>query len=333
MSVFFAYIAVSLDLRAFASGLTSDSWLVASKNFSDNNPPMKKASPDGLHNSSDLGNAIAKYNHRQYEAAVTLLQLALLKDPTNAQAHYYYANCLALDGQYSAANYEYRACLQYSKNQILTNYCTKAVRNLPTGKSIVCREKRKAEVELETPESPVNTARDAISKKSFEDVSERMRSQFKAIHASKIDEKRKELRWAIADINQRLQLDIADVPQFFRQENRIVESSNYGTIISELRERAQVKIKILESEYQEKITALDEIYAKQLAELNGLHENLKDQMTSPIGASKLTQTGTSVHIRNYVNFGGVSDSPPMVESIKQASPGLLAKPGRLKQSR
>lgn len=286
--------------------------------------------------------AVAFYKAGSFEKAVPLFQALLLVEPNNAQAHYYYANCLAREGQNSAARFEYQSSLRYSKSAELTNYSNQALKNLAALPSSKFSEKAavdSADKLIESPSQKVaGSAGNQAKAAHFDQQLERLRAEVNAEYRHKLDEKKSELNRKISKIRQEADEEINSTPRFFPAHMR-TQNINYETTVVAIQAKADTKIKILTSDYQDEFRLIDETYGKRLEALASSHQNLKGQMGATVGSSQVTPNGTSFYVRNYVNFGGVQEgikagsnatSNTSATSNSSASPGLRAVPGKLK---
>lgn len=90
------------------------------------------------------------------------------------------------------------------------------------------------------------------------------------------------------------------------------------------------KFDVLIDHLKKDCIALDALYQNRLSSITTSGESLKSQMRSTVGSNKVSEGGTTMHVRNYVNFGGVDQSPSSLIVPASAPPAsLLAVPGRL----
>lgn len=90
------------------------------------------------------------------------------------------------------------------------------------------------------------------------------------------------------------------------------------------------KIDALSTQVVKDCLALDSQYQVRLGSIVSSGEGLKKQMNSTVGSNKVSGNGTTMYVRNYVNFGGVDQSPSSLIVPAAAPPAsLLAVPGRL----
>ncbi len=93
------------------------------------------------------------------------------------------------------------------------------------------------------------------------------------------------------------------------------------------------KIQALCTQVVKDCLALDSQYQVRLNSIVSSGEGLKKQMTSTVGSNKVSGSGTTMYVRNYVNFGGVDQSPSSLNVPAVAPPvSLIAVPGRLGQA-
>ena len=80
----------------------------------------------------------------------------------------------------------------------------------------------------------------------------------------------------------------------------------------------------------------DALYQQRRDSIATTGDSLKKQMNSTVGSSKVSDRGTTMYVRNYVNFGGSDQSQNQANSryVIPATPppvSLLAVPGKLSQ--
>lgn len=282
--------------------------------------------------------AISFYKAGSFDKAVPLFQQILLTEPTNAQAHYYYANCLAHQGQYSSARFEYQSSLRYSNNTELRNYCSQALKNLD---AVSARKTLDQPIDLDSSRSKaadsseqksVSSASGQAKAVHFDQQLERLRAEVNKEYHHKLDEKKGELNRKISKIEKERDEEINATPAYF-PAHISAQNINYKSTIDAIKTKAEYKIRILKSDYQEEFRLIDEVFGKRLDSLASSHQNLKGQMAATVGSSQVTSSGTSFYVRNYVNFGGVQEEVKAGSgsaSTSDVSPGLRAVPGKLK---
>lgn len=274
--------------------------------------------------------AISLYKTGSFDKAVPLFQQILLVNPTNAQAHYYYANCLAHEGLNTAARFEYQSSLRYSNNIELRNYCNQALKNLDAlsvGKVVT------GALTPDSAEPKIAASANGQAKAvHFDQQLERLRAEVSREYHHKLDEKRAELNRKISRIEQERDEEINATPRYF-PAHISSQNINYKTTVDAIKTKAEYKIKTLTSDYQDEFRLIDETFGKRLDSLASSHQNLKGQMGSTVGSSQVTPAGTSFYVRNYVNYGGVQEGVKTSSSgasPSASSPGLKAVPGKLK---
>jgi len=244
----------------------------------------------------DLPAAIAAYERGKFVQAEELFQSILLKDMSNARAHYYYASCLAKDGKRSAAACEYEQTLKYSHDKNLTAYSLQAVRNLHGDAA----EKAKNQSE-----SIADKAKMHGATKHLDMQAERLLSQLNQDYEHKKKEWQRDLDRSVHAAEIQLAEDIVARPG---QK-------------SDLETKAGYKIRIIKIDAQEPLKLIEEEHARKLTAFASVHENLKGQMRARVGASQVVPANTNLTVRNYINFGGIHEPEPQLEPV---SPGLKA---------
>lgn len=288
--------------------------------------------------------AVSLYKAGSFDTAVPLFQQILLAEPTNAQAHYYYANCLAHGGQYSSARFEYQSSSRYSNSTELRNYCSQALKNLDalsarkTADKPLARDSSRPKAADSSEQTSVSLASGQAQPVHFDQQLESLRAEVNKEYHHKLDAKRGELNQKISKVEKERDEEINATPAYF-PAHISAQNINYKSTIDAIKTKAEYKIKILTSDYQEDFRLIDEVYSKRLDSLARSHQDLKGQMAATVGSSQVTPAGTSFYVRNYVNFGGVQEevktgsssaSGSSVSSVSAFSPGLRAVPGKLR---
>jgi tetratricopeptide (TPR) repeat protein len=307
--------------------------------------------------------AVGYYEQGQYARAIELLQAVLLAEPANAQAHYYYGNCLAQDGQYSAANFEYRAGYQYSPaSSNLRKYClaginntagrsTRRVENDKAASSEAVGDKTAVKTDDKTSVSGGNltnkdkangdTASGAAGKggaaaavkaalptRHLDQHFDQVRSELEQERLSKIAVKQKELDRFVSGLQAQMREDIYLVPRTMFASGEY-PNPEYNNTVQRIRRDAEEKIKIRKIDFEDEFRKINDFYAAKLEVLLGSHRNLKTQIGATAGASQVVPSNTNMYLRNYVNFGGTDEAP----IVRPAAEPLMAVPGSLHKGR
>ncbi len=235
--------------------------------------------------------AKSAYETGNYSKATDMFKSILLQRGDNAQAHYYYANCLARAGNHSLARAEYFACMKYSHDQNLSNYCIQAIEALNGNAELRQKERH------------------------VDQQAQRLRSEIIADHDRRKAERQKQLDLAIRRVENKL------------IEDKLANPGSSKT----LETKAKYDIKILQIDAEEPFKLIEDDYARRLQAFTNSHENLKGQIRSKVGASQVVPSNTTMTVRNYMNFGGNLESEPeQVKAVEAPSPGLHARAGVLK---
>ena len=101
----------------------------------------------------------------------------------------------------------------------------------------------------------------------------------------------------------KLQRDINAVPRFRDGTN--------ADIVADLRLTAENNIDMITQQFEREITDIDTLYERKEQDLLSSGNSLIELMNSDSGANKVSTRGTSMYVRNYINFGGIDDAPPV----------------------
>ncbi len=141
----------------------------------------------------------------------------------------------------------------------------------------------------------------------------------------------------VAFLAKQLKDDVAAMPVYVSSGHSSGASSSSG--VRTLKRAFAIKIDRLVDQVRKDFLALDALYRARRDSIATTGDSLKKQMNSTTGSNKVSDMGTTMYVRNYVNFGGVEQT----QSQSQANSGymvpatpppvsLLAVPGRLGQS-
>lgn len=288
-------------------------------------------------NSIRFKQAVNFYKQGQFARAIELLQTVLLSEPTNAQAHYYYGNCLARDGQFSAANFEYRAGYKYAPAQSsLRSYCLSGINNTTGQKTATAAEAKARVAAVDGADSAVSETKATESKGVAENQatnssSKHLDQHFSQVQAeveqerlAKVAAKQKELDNAIARMQAQMREDIYQVPKYMLTDQ--AANLDYNNAVQRIRTSAEEKIKIKKIDFEEEFRKINDFYAAKLQVLLSSHTNLKKQISATSGSSQVVPSNTNMYLRNYVNYGGTDEAPLLLP----AGEALQAVPEKLK---
>ncbi len=130
--------------------------------------------------------------------------------------------------------------------------------------------------------------------------------------------------------------DLAAMPIYVSSGRSSGASSSSG--VRTLKRAFAIKIDRLVDQVRKDFLALDVLYRARRDSIATTGDSLKKQMNSTIGSNKVSDRGTTMYVRNYVNFGGVEQTRSQSQGnssymVPAARPpvSLLAVPCRLGQ--
>lgn len=130
--------------------------------------------------------------------------------------------------------------------------------------------------------------------------------------------------------------DLAAVPVYVSSGHSSGASSSSGVRI--LKRAFASKFEMLVDQLKKDCIVLDALYQQRREAIATTGDSLKRQMTSTVGSNKVSDMGTTMYVRNYVNFGGSDQSQSQSQGnssymVPAAPPpiSLLAVPGKLGQ--
>jgi hypothetical protein len=122
--------------------------------------------------------------------------------------------------------------------------------------------------------------------------------------------------------------DVAAMPVYVSSGRSSGTSSSSG--VRSIKRAFAFKIDRLVDQVRKDFLALDALYRARRDSIATTGDSLKKQMNSTVGSNKVSDKGTTMYVRNYVNFGGVDQSQGSLTVPAMAPPAsLMAIPGRL----
>lgn len=161
-------------------------------------------------------------------------------------------------------------------------------------------------------------------------LSEKIDSERMAAMLSKVELTKRQVVFSAKQLKD----DLAAVPVYVSSGHSSGASSSSG--VRTLKRAFSSKFGMLVDQLKKDCLALDALYQQRRDSIATTGDSLKKQMNSTIGSSKVSDRGTTMYVRNYVNFGGSDQSQNQANSgyiVPAARPpvSLLAVPGKLSQ--
>ncbi len=235
--------------------------------------------------------AVAYYNAGNMKEAASHFIAIVVKNPRDLRAHYYLGNTYATLGQRDKAIAEYMYCAQAAPGTKMETLCLKAVglqnaklNSLPNLKDPFKNLQKDAEkkVDIQAAEYQRNQEQQRVNELK------NIKSKYRAQQAT---------------INSYLRMDMANVPRHIYIGQRSISNPNYSYEIDSLKSEAARKIEDLKHREEIDQQQLNERYDKRIADYMDSHKGLRDALGSTKGNMQLTPHGTSMNVRNYMNFG------------------------------
>ena len=130
--------------------------------------------------------------------------------------------------------------------------------------------------------------------------------------------------------------DLAAMPVYVSSGHGSGAASSSG--VRTLKRAFSSKFGMLVDQLKKDCIALDALYQQRREAIATTGDSLKRQMSSTVGSNKVSDMGTTMYVRNYVNFGGAEPAQSQSQSnssyrVPAAPPpiSLLAVPGKLGQ--
>lgn len=256
-----------------------------------------------------LQEAIELYQKKDYTGAAQILQRRIDRDPEDATAHYYLANCQIGLGDLNGADSSYREALANNPSSYIAWYAT--------------RTRKEIQRRLTQHKQPIAAApqrEEDRFKTSVEELKKRVRDRAQSQASSRISCLEAQI------IRLRKQLDETltyDIPEFFysrrgrQHSNPFARSLKTDTAykISQLERqisdiRKQERIAIERSNSQ-----IDTTFSELASQARGTTGNIKPMLTS-----------RSLYVRDYVHFTGDEPPPDLWIVPMKATAGKYLKP-------
>lgn len=261
---------------------------------------------------SDFEHAISLYGKGKLEDAATELNAVLTKDPNDLKVRYYLANTYARLGQRDKAIEQYTFCAKAAPGTRMEQLCNKAMGLLnakPSGIS-----------ELKNPEKYLQLN----AEKKIDAQAEAYRSNLQKQRDDEIKGLGGKTRNQIDTINRYLSMDINNVPRMIYVGARSYNNPYYRDEVERLKSEAAQKVNDLQSRMEKEAKSIGERFDKRLDEIKESHEGMRNALKSAKGNMQLTPHGTSMYVRNYINFGQETVYEPPV--ALQARPISISEP-------
>ncbi len=163
-------------------------------------------------------------------------------------------------------------------------------------------------------------------------LSDKIDSERMAAMLTKIDLTKRQVVFSAKQLKD----DLAAVPVYVSSGHSSGAASSSG--VRTLKRAFPVKFETLVDQLKKDCIALDALYQQRRDSIATTGDSLKGQMNSTVGSNKVSDMGTNMYVRNYVNFGGSEQSQSQSQAnrsylVPAARPpvSLLAVPGRLGQ--
>lgn len=121
-----------------------------------------------------------------------------------------------------------------------------------------------------------------------------------------LSDKQKLLSQQLSLYRTKLNEDIKALPKYKGTDN--------SGFIDALKEDTQSRIDSANAVFQRESKEINDLYAQKQANILSSGNNLRDLMVSQRGSNKVVSNGTSLYVRNYINYGGVDSQSvrPMI---------------------
>ncbi len=132
------------------------------------------------------------------------------------------------------------------------------------------------------------------------------RAKLEQERLSALSDKQKLLSQQLSLYRTKLNEDIKALPRYKGTDN--------SSFIDALKEDTQSRIDSANAVFQRESKEINDLYAQKQANILSSGNNLRDLMVSQRGSNKVVSNGTSLYVRNYINYGGVDNQPvrPMI---------------------
>lgn len=264
--------------------------------------------------------ALCFYESGNFRLAFEKFREAALSEPYNARLRYYLGNCLVKLGKIEEARTSFRACLSLHPEPEVSSGAWLALQNLDKFETSNSNPKLPDFLKTDVPVSLSRQVLEGLARLNEEKLA-RLRDINSLQEAQRLT------------LSKQLDYDINSVPKYIYLGDKRVANPDRGDIVASLKEQFNQRLAILKADGEKRKAEADSFYTKEQDKLKETGANLAGQYASSGGENKAISTGSSLYVRNYVNFGPAYEeekAPPVPTELTAAAASLKISPDKAK---
>jgi len=232
--------------------------------------------------------AVDYYNLGNMEKASCLFDAVIKEAPNNLIARFYLANSYSSMGLTQNAIDEYRICAQKNPGTKMEGQCLKAIEQL--------NKKLNGELKLKSPHRLLQMKSEIKIEGQASEYKIQLEKQC-SIELANLKRRLAEDHWRL---DQQLKKDINDI---FVVGERSDRNPVYKNSVEALNAQVAKKKLELENRLKTDCEVIIDRYNKRLQAYSNSREGLRVGLNSSNGNMQIVPHGTSMTVRNYINFG------------------------------
>lgn len=271
----------------------------------------------GLYETKDL---VANYQAGNFSKVLYIAQQMVNEEPSDAVARYYLASAYTRLNQVTEAVKEYSICLHYAKDPKLKAYANQALQsltNLPQPKLHDLSNntsKSKANIEPKE-ENEITKIKDKVAKLKI-DLEQNKQARLNILSAN--------AKTQIDTINVARDRDIAAVPTtLYDSDGRSYRNPYYERTVSNITQEAKSRADAINENLSKEKALLDITYQKKAEALDSSIVRIDSESQFSDNDIQFVPKGSSLYVRNYLNYGEGPPPPPLPPRGLKAMPKKL----------
>ncbi|CAN5264002.1 hypothetical protein BH11CYA1_BH11CYA1_02290 [soil metagenome] len=183
-------------------------------------------------------------------------------------------------------------------------------------------------------QSPAKTKLPAIAiDRQVSALTERVQNERRMAFLDKIELTKRQIIFSSAQLKDDLSAALV-YPSSTRSSKSTTGNRTSDRSLATLKLAFYEKVEHLCEQFKKDCVALDSLYQGRLGSVISSGEGIKQQMTSEVGSNKIAENGTTMYVRNYVNFGGITQPVNSLRlPVAPLPTTLMAVPGRLNRGK
>lgn len=256
--------------------------------------------------------AMKAYNEKRFPECIDNFERLIRAHPKDARLHYYLANAYMAAGKLQLAEREYLSSMYLTSDTQLTAFCQTAVSqlrqhlaNLPPVGAVAA-----------TPATPAVSSKLQLNTRLLQDQEQHLKTRFtlEAKERERLYDRIAQTQ--IQGIKQNAKDQIASLVK------RRGGSSAYKDEVDCINATAETQIARVKIEAGYKKDRSHNELKRQTNCIDSYDDHLRKLLASDTGSIRVMPTGTSLYVRNYINFG--EDTTPLLPGRHYVQPAAVS---------